>query len=180
MRAVCASRHDPSCITEGIHPSGGKDVDSRALPALLGLLNKAMGVMRNIIQQQTTGGIDNNKKSSLNWAERRRVEKAATYMSARLSGRNEDVLRLVADDVVLKSSRDGIVAGKSHLRDYLSRVKAVGSWGTPTWNRSIGVAEVTGHVRILMVNVAVMAQFGFDRHEMISKIDIATRRKVSQ
>lgn len=101
-------------------------------------------------------------------------------MSARLSGRNEDVLRLVSEDVVLKSSRDGLVSGKNDLRDYLARVKPVGVWRKATWNRAIGVAQVIGNVRILMVSVGVVANFGFNRCGKISHIEISTRRKISQ
>lgn len=119
----------------------------------------------------------NNISTSLN--QNRRVQSAENYMEARLAGRNDDVLKLVADDVILQSSRDGRVEGKQKLRDYITRVKATGSWKKPTWNNSLGVAEVLGNVRILMLSIPVVARFTFNGHGKISRISIGTRRKLS-
>lgn len=116
---------------------------------------------------------------SVSNAEQQKVQSAERYMAARLSGRNEEVLRLVADDVVLQSSRDGRVAGKHSFRDYIARVKPSGTWRKPTWNRSLNVAEVMGNVRILMLNVPVVAHFTFNSHGKIARINIGTRRKLS-
>lgn len=112
--------------------------------------------------------------------QRRRVAAAERYMSARLAGRNDDVLRLVADDVQLESSRDGRVAGKEQFKSYLGRVKPTGTWKPATWNRAIGKAEILGNVKILMVNVGVVAHLSFNRAGKISRIYVGTRRSAGQ
>lgn len=109
-----------------------------------------------------------------------RVRAAERYMKARLAGQNDDVLRLVTDDIILTSSRDGVVEGKSKFADYISKVKPTGQWRKAHWNGSIGKAEVAGTVRILMVSVPVVAHFGFDRKGKISRIYVGTRRKASK
>lgn len=101
-------------------------------------------------------------------------------MAARLAGRTDDVMRLVTNDVLLESSRDGSVAGKEQFRKYLGRVKPTGTWKRATWNRTVGKAEILGNVRILMVNVGVIAHFGFDRAGKINRIYVGTRRKARQ
>lgn len=177
MHAVCASRHDPLCVKpeSDLRVSGTEEKgDFRSL------VTRTLGVLQGLLQQQTKRVTGRATTNNLNMAEESRLEKARSYMSARLAGRNEDALRLVSDDVVLRSSRDGEVHGKVGLREYFTRVKAIGSWGTPTWNRAIGVAQIAGNVKILMVNVAVVAQFGFDRQERISRIDISTKRNLKQ
>lgn len=112
--------------------------------------------------------------------ERRRLHAAERYMSARMAGRNEDVLRLVAEDIELESSRDGRFAGKEAFRRYLGKVKATGTWKAATWNRAIGKAEILGNVRILMVNIGVVAHLGFNRAGKINRIYVGTRRKTVQ
>lgn len=108
------------------------------------------------------------------------VQSAQRYMDARLAGRHDDVLQLVADNVVLTSSRDGRFDGKNRLREYMQRVKASGTWRKATWNDQLGVAQVEGRVRILMLNVAVMAHFGIDPASgKISRIRIGTKKKVA-
>lgn len=108
------------------------------------------------------------------------VQSAQRYMDARLAGHHDDVLQLVADNVVLTSSRDGRFDGKKSLREYMQRVKASGTWRRATWNDQLGVAQVEGRVRILMLNVAVMAHFGFDPASgKISRISIGTKKKVA-
>ena len=112
--------------------------------------------------------------------EAKRVRKAQDYMTARLEQRNEDVVNLVSDDIELVSSRDGRIVGKSHFRDYIGRVKPTGTWKPAAWNESIGKAEILGTVRILMINVGVVAHFGFDRTDKINQIYVGTRKKASE
>lgn len=174
MPRVCASRHDPLCVKS---EDNVKDATKEGMGDFRSLIARTLGVLQGILQHQTNQATGRERSRSLDVIEERRVEKAACYMSARLAGRNEDALRLVSDDVILRSSRDGTVHGKAELRQYFMRVKAIGTWGKPTWDRSIGVAQIAGNVRILMVNVAVLAQFGFDKQDRISRIDIAAGRK---
>lgn len=98
-------------------------------------------------------------------------------MSARLAGRTDEVLRLVSDDVRLESSRDGRFQGRHQFRRYLEKVKPTGTWKQATWNSAIGKAEVLGNVRILMVNVGVVAHMGFNRAGKINDIYVGTRRR---
>lgn len=139
-----------------------------------------------VLQERTAGlnlwrmgASDRQGDTSIAGEERQKVESAERYMAARLSGRNEELLRLVADDVVLQSSRDGRVAGKPSFRNYIARVKPTGTWRKPTWNRTLNVAEVMGNVRILMLNVPVVAHFAFNAHGKITRINIGTRRKLT-
>ena len=110
-------------------------------------------------------------------AQTRHVETAEKYMSARLAGRNDEILRLVSDDVKLESSRDGTVVGADNFSSYLSRVKPTGNWKPATWNKAMGKAEVQGNVRILMINVPVIAHFGFNRGGKINQIYVGTKKK---
>lgn len=176
MHAVCASRHDPLCVKPG---SDFKVAGTEQKGNIHQLITQTLGILQGFLQHKKRA-MDREGFNHPNMTEESRVEKAASYMSARLAGRNEDALRLVSDNVVLRSSRDGEVNGKAELRQYFTRVKAIGSWERPTWNRSIGVAQIAGNVRILMVNVAVVAQFGFDKQELISRIDIAPKRSLKQ
>lgn len=107
------------------------------------------------------------------------IESTERYMTARMAGRHDDVLRLVTDDVVLDSSRDGRVEGKRKFGDYLRRVKACGTWQKAEWNDLLGVTQIEGKVKILMLNVNVMARFGFDhRSGKIQNITIGTKKKM--
>ena len=115
-----------------------------------------------------------------NGRQQRRVQTAERYMAARLAGQTDEVLRLVTDDVELESSRDGKVAGKDRFKGYLTRVKPTGTWKRATWNTAMGKAEILGNVKILMVNVGVIAHFGFNRSGKINQIYVGTRRKAQQ
>lgn len=112
--------------------------------------------------------------------QKQRVELAQRYMSARLAGRTEEVLKLVSDDVRLESSRDGKVEGREEFRKYLTKVKPTGIWRAATWNRTIGKAEILGSVRILMINVGVVARMGFNKAGKINEIYVGTRGKASE
>lgn len=109
-----------------------------------------------------------------------RVELAQRYMSARLAGRTEEILELVSDDVRLESSRDGKLEGREQFRKYLTRVKPVGTWKAATWNREIGRAEILGSVKILLVNVGVVARMGFNKAGQINEIYVGTRGKAKK
>lgn len=115
-----------------------------------------------------------------NIVQRRRVQTADRYMAARLAGRTDEVLRLVTNDVQLESSRDGKITGKDSFKQYLARVKPTGMWKRATWNRAMGKAEVLGNVKILMVNVGVIAHFGFDRSGKINQVYVGTRKKAQK
>lgn len=97
-------------------------------------------------------------------------------MQLRKAGRVEELLRLVSDDVVLESSRDGRHAGRDGLERYVRRVKPVGRWEKAAWNEEMGRAEIKGLVKILVVSVNVTAHFGFDRRGKINQIYVGTRK----
>lgn len=184
MPALCLSAHDPACKTPASR-AGASPSRSASPPSFPRMhpLAATVALLRDVVQgaERRLSGASTNSSSGaagagMSGAQRRRVRFAERYMAARIAGRHDDVLRLVSDDVVLRSSRDGRIEGKTGLRDYLLRVKPVGVWRKPTWNDAIGVAQVVGNVRILMVNVGVVAHFGFDRQNKITRIDISTKR----
>lgn len=141
------------------------------------MMVSAVEAFRNFVGDFQEKRLSSPPINSLSRLENRRLQTAEQYMSARLQGRNEDVLRLVTDDVLLNSSREGMVVGASDFSSYLSRVKPTGTWKAATWNKSIGKAEILGNVKILMISVPVIAHFGFDRGAKISQIYVGTRRK---
>lgn len=179
MPAVCISPHSPDCLPPSKQQSSA--------PPAKGThpLSHAMHLIQNLqhfLPTANARGPNENHPPFLSnpaksYAVRRRLRTAESYMSARLAGRNADILPLIADSIVLVSSRDGQVRGKPDFERYLSRVKASGTWRKPTWNATISRAQVLGNVRILMLNVGVVAHFGFDRAGRIDRIDITTRRK---
>lgn len=149
-------------------------------------MHKMITQVQIFIEQQTNMSLppffqakESSQSTSKSILQQRRIQSAQNYMEARLSGRNEQVLRLVSDDVTLVSSRDGKYVGKNSLKSYISNVKPSGRWSKPTWNRSLNMAEVKGHVKILMITIPVIAQFSFDRRGKISTINVGTRRKFS-
>lgn len=139
----------------------------------------AVDAVRNFVKSRQLGkGVSLPVAVPGTSTERRRLEAAERYIAARVAGRNDEVLSLVTDDVELTSSRDGKVVGKNQFRSYLSKVKPSGIWKAATWNRAIGKAEILGNVKILMVNVGVVAHFGFNRSGKINRISVGTRRKL--
>lgn len=159
-------------------PSSGASCgdEPRPKPGILA----AVDSVRNFLRERQAVSAPKRTESAGNVAQRRRVEMAERYMTARLAGRTDDVLRLVTNDVLLESSRDGRFAGKEQFRKYLGRVKPTGRWKSATWNRAMGKAEILGNVRILMVNIGVIAHFGFDRAGKINRIYVGTRRQAQQ
>lgn len=165
MRALCDSR--PTAGQECGAKSAARDanVGAGALGALLGALRSRRATA---VGTGAAGALGRREMSALRIANR--------YINARMSGRNADVLRLVADDVRLTSSRDGVVHGKKGFADYLERVKASGKWNLARWDAANKRAEVRGLVRIVFVNVNVVAHFGFDRRGRINDIYVGTKR----
>lgn len=86
------------------------------------------------------------------------------------------MLALVSNDVKLLSSRDGEVNGKKQFSKYLSTVKPTGAWNRATWDFENQQAEIKGTVRVLFVNVNVVAHFGFHRNGKINSIYVGTTR----
>lgn len=154
--------------------------ETRPKPVFLAAVDTVRNFLRERQAVVAVSGTGKLGDSANGIVHRRRIQTAESYMAARLAGRTDDVLRLVADDVLLESSRDGKVSGKEHFRNYLGRVKPTGTWKKATWNRSIGKAEVLGNVKILMVNIGVIAHFGFDRAGKINRIYVGTRKKAPQ
>ena len=159
---------------------GAECVDSRAyapnlLGALFAQLSARAAALRDMASAVTPTGLPTAAPLapvSLGKQAHTAVRTADKYMQARLAGRNADVLRLVADDVRLTSSRDGVVHGKKHFANYLQRVKAIGVWNAAQWDQTKQRAEVRGIVKVLFVNVNVVAHFGLDRRGKISDIYI--------
>lgn len=116
--------------------------------------------------------------SSIMQTEGRHLKVAENYISARIARQNDEVLKLVSNDVKLVSARDGTYEGKVNFREYLDKVKPTGSWKPATWNESLGKAEVLGTVRFLMINVGVLARFGFDTSGKIKEIHVGQRHKM--
>lgn len=107
-----------------------------------------------------------------------RLRTAARYMHLRqLGGREADLERLVATDVVLTSSRDGVHAGRAAFGRYVRKVRPIGDWKDVTWNGAKGTAEARGIVRVVCVSVSVVAVFGFDGRGKINRIFVGRARK---
>lgn len=164
MTAICSGRPTPD------NPCFDRS-QNRVTPSLLAVLK----TVRNFLFQRPNSPI--LAPSLGHGTQREQVELAQRYMSARLAGRTEEVLRLVSDDVRLESSRDGKVEGREQFRKYLTRVKPIGTWKAATWNREIGKAEILGSVRIFLVNISVVARMGFNRAGKINEIYVGTRGK---
>lgn len=107
----------------------------------------------------------------------RRVKIAERYIQARLAGRTSEILGLVSDDIRLESSRDGTFVGKKAFEKYLTKAKATGTWKQPTWNTKRNMAEITGHINILMVKIGVVAYLGFNRRGKINNISVGTKKR---
>jgi hypothetical protein len=103
------------------------------------------------------------------------VRVAQQYMTYRQEGRLNELLRLVADDVELDSSRDGHFRGKPEVEKYIRRVKPRGTWQRATWNEQERRAEVRGLVTFLRFNVNVLAHFGFNRSGEINRIYVGVK-----
>ncbi|KAI0563075.1 NTF2-like protein [Gracilaria domingensis] len=118
-----------------------------------------------------------NITSSVSARERRQLQLAESYIQLRMAGNNQKLLNLVSEDVELQSSRDGKFVGKQQFENYLSKVKPTGIWQNATWNNAINRAEILGNVKILMVNVGVVAHMGFNKSGKIDRIYVGTRSK---
>ena len=137
-------------------------------------------VIRNFIDERKGSTMKMSVPTLQRNMEKGRIQAAQKYMTARLAGKHEDVLRLVTDDIQLESSRDGRVVGKKQFKAYLQKAKPTGTWEAARWNYAIGKAEIRGRVKILMVRVGVIAHFGFDRHGKINQIYVGTQRRANK
>lgn len=165
MAAVCSGR-----------PTRGQQCDAK--PARNPVVLAAVDAVRNFLARTSTPTKSANARVSTQ--QLRRVAVAEKYIAARLAGRNDDVLKLVSEDIELRSSRDGTHAGKRAFSQYLQRVKPTGTWKPATWNRAIDKAEILGNVKILMLNVGVVAHLAFDRRGKINRIYVGTRGKAQK
>lgn len=166
--ALCQGRPAP-----GEECGGAGGARPNAFTELLSVLRTRSAAIVSAGVSSGGGGV---QQRVLGRREASAVRTADRYISARLSGRNEEVLRLVAEDVRLTSSRDGVVHGKKGFADYLERVKASGRWDAARWDASRKRAEVRGLVKVVFVNVNVVAHFGFDRRGRINDIFVGTKR----
>lgn len=150
-----------------------------------GLVQDALSFVKQRLPQKSTSvnNDSNNKFPGIGgaagrrpWNADRNVNKAQRYMKLRIQGNVDDILKLVSDDVVLKSSRDGEFRGKAQFEKYVRTVKPTGSWQNASWNDEKKRAEIRGLVRILRIPVAVVAHFGFNRSGQIDSIVVGTQR----
>jgi hypothetical protein len=103
---------------------------------------------------ETRGASDVRRTASSATRTKRRVRAAQQYMEWRKEGRVKEVLGLVSENIVLESSRDGRVSGRSKFEEYLRNVKPTGTWAPATWNSEKSRPEICGTVKILMVKCA--------------------------
>lgn len=167
MAALCQTR-----MVDGECPSTTPKINFNVLAVVQ--------TIRNFIDERRGSTMKISVPTRQRNMEKGRIEAAQKYMTARLAGKHEDVLRLVTDDIQLESSRDGRVVGKKQFKVYLQKAKPTGTWEAARWNGAIGKAEIRGRVKILMVRVGVIAHFGFDRNGKINQIYVGTQRKLNK
>ena len=104
------------------------------------------------------------------------IQTANRYINARLANEHKQILNLITSDIRLTSSRDGQYRGRDEFLRYLSKVPPTGKWSKATWNVHTKQAEVRGIVRVVFVNINVIARFGFDNRGKIRDIYVGTKR----
>lgn len=100
---------------------------------------------------------------------------ADRYITARLAGSTDELMRMVSSDVTLTSGRDGKYQGRAAFGDYLRKVAPTGRWERASWNAPMCRAEVRGLVKIVFVPVPVIAHFALDNKGKIRDIYVGKR-----
>jgi len=99
-----------------------------------------------------------------------RVAIVSKYMEHRQAQRNDEVLKLVADNVKLISARDGTFDGKAAFLEYLSKTEPTGTWEDP--HDDGATISVPGKVKVALINWSIRATFTFNSNDLIEKIEI--------
>ena len=97
------------------------------------------------------------------------------YVQYRQDCNADKLLKLLADDIVLTSSRDGTFTGKEEFAQYLTQVPPVGTWDPPmqaSFKNGETVYVVNGTVPAFFMNWPVEAVFTVNKEGLIRKIDV--------
>ncbi|CAN8073174.1 unnamed protein product [Agarophyton chilense] len=158
-------------ICTGASSASNCDTDKPTKPIVI----TAVDAIRDLLDRGRKMG--SNLPSPILSGEHRHLRVAESYMQLRMAGSNQELLNLVSEDIELQSSRDGKFVGKQQFQGYLTKVKPTGTWQNATWNNAVDRAEILGNVKILLINVGVVAHMGFDRSGKINRIYVGTRSR---
>ncbi len=159
---------------------GTKCEDAPAAPDLPAALRATVASLTTMLNNHVPPMLNKRLATGMGTITRREgalVRTADRYIAARLANQHGQLLGLVAPDVTLTSSRDGTHRGRAEFLRYLRRVPPTGKWERATWNAKQQKAEVRGVVKIVFVNVGVIARFGFDRRGKIRDIYVGTKKR---
>ena len=76
------------------------------------------------------------------------------YLAHRLAKENDEVVKCVADSIVIESSRDGTFTGKDEVRAYLDKTAPSGTWNEPEVQDD-GTVVQTGSVTVMFMSTSV-------------------------
>lgn len=89
------------------------------------------------------------------------LDLANKYMELRISKKNDEILDLLDENVVVKSERDGIHTGKQAVKAYINRVPPTGKWEKAQLCEKGNKAYIPGVVNVMWIDWKVFALFSF-------------------
>ncbi|KAJ9459592.1 hypothetical protein DIPPA_04291 [Diplonema papillatum] len=99
------------------------------------------------------------------------VDTVVKYLEYRSAGKNDELVALLADDVVLEHFKDGTFTTKAKFAEYIKKTPAPpGTWATPVAQGDS--VHVEGTVKKLMMNWTVKADMQFNDAGLIKHIKV--------